>query len=41
MKRAFTIVVGICLNIIVYVGVSASYPFDPVMDNTDKYSRHG
>ncbi|MFP6759594.1 MAG: hypothetical protein VCC99_15475 [Alphaproteobacteria bacterium] len=40
MKRAFTIVVGICLSIIVYVGVSASYPFDPVMDNTDKYSRH-
>jgi predicted peptidase len=40
MKRALTIVVGICLSIIVYVGVSASYPFDPVMDNTDKFTRH-
>lgn len=33
-------IVGACLSFLAFVGLSASYPFDPAIDNTSKYDRH-
>jgi len=33
------LLIGLCLSFLVFVGISANYPLDPVMDNTDKFDR--
>ncbi|MGE0650705.1 MAG: prolyl oligopeptidase family serine peptidase [Alphaproteobacteria bacterium] len=38
MLRA--LLIGIVLSFLAFAGFSASYPFNPVLDNTDRFERH-